>query len=159
MISLAIFALPLSSYAAETKGAGELNELLRGAISAVETYNQALEKFGTSSSGAFLRSAKADHEAAVAEIRELVTAAGGTPVASSGAWGTWAEAVTGAAKALGEEAALKILKEGEEHGIKEYDEVLQDAEVPASLKASIRSKYIPQQKAHIAAIDKIMQAP
>lgn len=46
-----------------------------------------------------------------------------TPVHDSGAWGEWAKLVMGTAKLLGDKAALKALKEGEESGLKEYQDL------------------------------------
>jgi uncharacterized protein (TIGR02284 family) len=134
----------------------QLNELLRGEISAVETYRQALEKVGDEPGSDKLRTALEDHKQAVTTLTAEVKRLGGVPSTDSGAWGAWAQTVTASAKILGDEAALKALKEGEEHGIKEYKEVLENEKIPQDIKNMIQAKFVPNQQKHIAAIDSLM---
>src|SRR5262245_21413827 len=95
-----------------------LNSLLRGEISATETYNQALEKFAGRTEEAELRRMRDEHRTAANTLRKHVHEHAGGPSTGSGLWGAWAKMVEGAAKTFGHSAALKALKEGEEHGIK-----------------------------------------
>lgn len=149
----AVMSVAPAVYAAEPEGVDELNELLRGELSAVETYKQAMEKV----SGLDLEKALKDHEMAVKELTEEVRKAGGTPSQDSGVWGVWTQAVTGTAKALGKETALQALKQGEEHGIEEYQELLEDDDVPAGVKNLVRQKLLPKQKEHIASLDRMIE--
>jgi len=103
-----------------------LNCLLRGEISATETYNQALEKFAGQPQEGELRGIRDEHRTAANTLRQHVHTHGGDPSTDSGWWGAWAKLVEGTAKAFGHTAALKALKEGEEHGLKEYREALID---------------------------------
>ncbi len=130
-----------------------LNSLLRGEISAVETYTQAIEKFTGEHEGGALNRVKAEHEESVAILRELVTQAGGTPDSSSGAWGAFAKAVEGTAKLLGESTVLKALVEGEEHGIKEYEDALLNEDVSNEAKDSIRDALLPDLYDHVATLE------
>jgi uncharacterized protein (TIGR02284 family) len=130
----------------------EVNGLLEGELSAVETYKQAMEKVKAPE----LDKALKNHEAAVNDLRAQVKSLGGTPVESSGVWGTWTEAVTGAAKTIGRETALKALKEGEKHGVDEYEEALKDDDVPVVAKNLIKDKLLPQQQEHINSLDKLI---
>jgi len=66
--------------------------------------------------------------------------------------------VEGAAKLFGNKAAIKALKEGEEHGIKEYEKALEDDELPPECKALIRTRLLPQTQAHIPVLDRLMEA-
>ena len=110
--------------------ANDLNECLRGELSAIETYHQALEKnrkqYGEETRFQQLASMLKDHQEAAMRLRRLIEGLGGTPSNDSGAWGTWSKTVMGAAKLLGDKAALKALKEGEESGIKRYDDIADD---------------------------------
>lgn len=63
--------------------------------------------------------------------------------------------VMGTAKLLGDKAALKALKEGEESGLKDYQEVLQDATAPGEVKTLING-LVAKQQAHIGALDRLM---
>ena len=133
-----------------------LNELLRGQHAAVETYTQALEKLGGYSDADPLFAALLDHKAAAAATIKEITRLGGAATPTSGVWGAWAQAVTGGAKLLGNKAALKVLKEGEEHGIEEYEEILNQGEVASTFKEQTKTNFLPNQKKHIAALDRLM---
>jgi penicillin-binding protein 1A len=98
-------------------GTDTLNSLLRGEMSAIETYRQALEKVGQDAGAEQLRSIERDHRAAVDGLTTHVGRQGEKPAQDSGAWGTFAKAVTGTAKVFGNASALKALKEGEVHGV------------------------------------------
>src|SRR5438270_880449 len=91
-----------------------MNSLLRGELSATETYQQALQKLGKSQAAEHLWRIHHEHREAANTLRQEVHRMGGKPDQDSGAWGAWAKLVEGAASLLGEAAALKALKEGEE---------------------------------------------
>ncbi|MEE2672080.1 MAG: DUF2383 domain-containing protein [Bdellovibrionota bacterium] len=133
----------------------EVKDLIKGERSAVETYRQVFEKYGTDSTLDELRGFSADHKAAVRELLSHGESLQTDTPDSSGAWGSWAGLVTGVAKTFGEKAALKALKEGEEHGLKQYESAL-DKNIPENLKSQIRSTFIPNQKTHIQTIDNLM---
>lgn len=154
IIGVGLIATP--AFAAE-KAVEQLNELLRGELSAVETYRQALEKVGNEPGASNLRSFRDNHQAAADRIRQEIQKLGGVPSTDSGAWGTWAKTVMGSAKIFGDEAALKALKEGEEHGISEYKETLENQSVPSEFKTIIQNTYLPNQNSHIAEIDRMMK--
>lgn len=97
-----------------------LNEFLRGEISAVETYHQALEKLGGSAHRIQLEEGRRSHELRVARLQEQIRRVGGEPSQDSGAWGAFAKLVEGGAKVFGEAAAIAALEEGEDRGLKLY---------------------------------------
>jgi uncharacterized protein (TIGR02284 family) len=134
----------------------KLNELIRGERSAVDTYLQALEKVGDDPRASDLKPMVTDHEQAIRLLSDKVQACGGKPSSDSGAWGTWAETVMGTAKIFGDRAALSALKQGEEHGVKQYEEALENNELDASARSMIQNQLLPQQKAHIQTIDQII---
>jgi uncharacterized protein (TIGR02284 family) len=137
----------------------EMNKLLRSELSAVETYQQALEreqqKFGQEAELQRLNTILTEHQQAASQLRTQIQQLGGTPVQDSGAWGTWSKIVMGAATLLGDKAALKALKEGEESGFKEYQEVLQDPDTPPEVKPVINN-LLARQQAHIRTLDELM---
>jgi hypothetical protein len=99
----------------------KLNGFLRGEMSAVETYQMALDKLeGASTARDELLVNLKSHQDRVMALREAIVALGGTPAQSSGPWGTFAKIVEGTAKALGEKVAVAALEEGEDHGLKDY---------------------------------------
>lgn len=128
------------------------NSLLRGEISAIETYTQAIEKFRDEPEVSTLADMRRDHIFSADRLRHNVREMGGTPTTDSGAWGTWAKGVEGAAKLMGDAAALKALREGEEHGRKEYEEALRSDDVLPGCKDMIRNELLPRQLNHIATL-------
>lgn len=135
-----------------------LNSLLRGELAATETYQQALEKVGSDEGAAQLREIHHEHREAANTIRQHIHMKGGKPDQDSGVWGTFAKAVAGTAKLFGNAAAMKALKEGEEHGINDYEKALKDDALPAECQALIRTTLLPRCRTHVAALDRLMSA-
>jgi uncharacterized protein (TIGR02284 family) len=135
-----------------------LNSLLRGELAATETYQQAMAKVGNDPGSAELRKIHVEHREAANTLRQHVHQHGGQPDQDSGAWGTFSKAVEGTAKVFGNTAALKALKEGEERGMKDYSDALQDPNLPEECKSLIRTKLLPQTQAHIPVLDRLMSA-
>jgi len=99
---------------------GKLNSFLRGEISAVETYRQAIEKIKDPAIRTQLQSCEQDHEKRIELLRERITSLGGKPDQGSGAWGVWAKLLQGGGDLLGEKTALSTLEQGEDHGLNDY---------------------------------------
>jgi CBS domain-containing protein len=134
-----------------------IDSLVRGELSAVETYKQALAKVGHEPIADELRRIELEHEEAVDLLFESLRRHGKEIPRSSGLWGTWSKAVEGTAKIFGGKAAIKALKEGEEHGLHDYEDALKDEVIDPEVKALIRSKLLPQTRAHIPALDRVLQ--
>ena len=139
----------------------QLNSLLRGEISAAETYAMAIKKLSESDAShqsdcQCLRDMQEDHGRACQAIRSRIRELGGEASDSSGAWGAWAKTVEGAASIFGDKGALKALKEGEEHGLKDYNEACDD--VDATSAALVESELIPAQQRHIMILDQMLSA-
>ena len=133
-----------------------LNSLLRGEISAVETYRQAEEKFKGETEASHLRQVASEHQQAVSQLRQHVHTKGGDAADTSGAWGTFAKLIEGGAKLFGKTAALKALKEGEEHGVSSYESALKDKTLPAECQTLIRDTLLPRCRQHIQNLDQMM---
>src|SRR5690606_11652226 len=95
----------------------QLNSFLRGELSAVETYDQALDKVDNAVAATILRENKASHATRVSLLEGEVRRLGGKPSEGSGTWGSFAMAVEGGAKLFGESAAVAALEEGEDDGL------------------------------------------
>jgi uncharacterized protein (TIGR02284 family) len=132
-----------------------LNSLLRGEMSAIETYRQAIEKFAGEPETDQLRAFQRDHRDAADALWHHIERHGGKPSEGSGPWGSFAKAIEGAAKLLGDTAALKALKEGEEHGLKDYQDALDNGNLPTDCRELVLS-FIPKMRQHIEAIDQLM---
>ena len=102
-----------------------LNELLRGELSAVETYDKALPAVeGQPALRENLQACRSSHELRVETIRRAIVDIGGEPVHASGAWGVFAKTVAGGARALGWKTVIATLEDGEELGLTEYHDTL-----------------------------------
>lgn len=130
----------------------KLKALYRGELSAVETYKQAMEKFESEPEIMRLQSFVNDHEEAVKFFESKIESMGDHTEHDSGAWGTTAKTVMGAAKFFGDTSTLKALEEGEEHGLSEYKELHNLDETPTELKREIEQKFIPKTQDHINSI-------
>jgi hypothetical protein len=128
----------------QTATVDTLNGFLRGEISAVETYRQALDKLQASPSRVELEQCRRSHEERVARLRQEVVRLGGKPEEGSGAWGAFAQLVEGSAKVLGEKAAISALEEGEDHGLKLYREEI--GKLDATVRSVIESELLPAQE-------------
>ncbi len=135
-----------------------LNRLLRGELAATETYQQALSKVGNEPRAAELRRIHDEHRTAANELRQHIHGHGGQPDQGSGAWGAWAKTVEGSAKIFGNAAAVKALKEGEEHGVKDYEDALNDADLAGDCKELIRNRLLPLTRGHIPVLDRFIDA-
>jgi rubrerythrin len=121
---------------------GKLNSFLRGEISAVETYRQALDKVTDPSIRAQLQDCEADHEQRIELLRRRITELGGTPDQSSGARGVWAKLVQVGGNLLGEKTALGALEEGEDHGLNDYRRDLD--ELDGETRKWVESNILPK---------------
>jgi len=135
-----------------------LNSLLRGELAATETYQQAMAKIGNETGAADLRRIHVEHRETANNLRQLVHRFGGKPDQDSGVWGTFAKAIEGTAKVFGNTAALKALKEGEEHGINSYESALEDDDLAAEIRDLISRTLLPQTRQHVAVLDRLMNA-
>ena len=131
------------------------NSLLRGELSAIETYTQAIAKFDTDPERSALLGIRDDHERSANRLRDHLADMGATPATDSGAWGSFAKAVEGSANVLGESPALAALEQGEEHGIDEYENALRNAGVMEEIKTVIRGDLLPALSEHIAALGRL----
>ena len=135
----------------------QLNSLLRGEISAAETYRMAIDKVADSNNAAnagLLREIQEEHGRAAQGLRDRIRELGGEASDSSGAWGVWAKTVQGTMNLFGDASSLKALKEGEEHGLKDYQEALDD--VDSVSRQLMETQFIPNQQRHIALLNQLM---
>ncbi|MES2440397.1 MAG: DUF2383 domain-containing protein [Verrucomicrobiota bacterium] len=134
------------------------NRLLRGELSAVETYAQAIEKYSGSPVAAGLREIRSQHARSATLLSANVREMGGEPEKDSGAWGLFATAVQGAANLFGMGSAIESLQKGEETGLKDYQAALLDEGVMTDCKEMIRENLLPPVLNHIASLEKFEQS-
>lgn len=130
----------------------QLNHFLRGELSAVETYKQAIGKLTNYAHLQKLEQCLLSHEERVSELRRKVQQLGGNPEEGSGLWGAFAMLVEGSAKLLGETAAINALESGEDHGLADYRD-FKDAD-PA-VRQLLQSQLLPAQMETHAAMSRL----
>lgn len=124
-----------------------LNELLRGEMSAVETYQQALERLYNAGARQQLEECRRDHQERVEKLRRYIIQRGGAASEGSGAWGTFTKLFEGGAKILGDKAAIAALEEGEDHGLRLYRDDLDKLDVQS--RQLVEMDLLPaQQRTH-----------
>lgn len=134
------------------------NSLLRGELSAVETYDQALEKFTGNPENSILHAIRRDHQESVSTLRRHISDMGAKEADSSGIWGAFARGVEGSAKLFGESAALTALVAGEKSGISDYESALADDEVMTEIKTEIRSNLLPRLQEHVIELERMKKS-
>src|SRR5437868_4747194 len=97
-----------------------LNSCLRGGLAAGASDRAALARARAPENQAELEACLASHQRRVEALRRQVRALGGEPAESAGAWGAFARLMEGGAAAAGDEAAIALLEEGEDRGLKLY---------------------------------------
>jgi hypothetical protein len=133
-----------------------VKKLHRGELSAIDSYDAAIAKF-PGMTAIDLAKMRADHMDSADRLRGRIVALGATPDTSAGPWGDWAEAITKGGAAFGEDAGLRALQAGEQHGKNEYNQALNDDSVDAATKQIIRDVLLPRQEEHLAAISRAVK--
>jgi uncharacterized protein (TIGR02284 family) len=122
----------------------QLNSFLRGELSAVDTYRQALQKIKDPSLANTLQQCMTSHQQRADQLTQRVRALGGSPATESGVWGSFAKLITGGAALFGEKAAIAALEEGEEHGLKDYRRDLSQLDVES--RRLVEMQILPEQE-------------
>jgi len=98
-----------------------MNALLKGELSAVESYGKALERVQKPKVAELLTQARDSHAERVDKLRSAIVKSGGDPIESPGMWGDFAKMVTSTAATMGDSAIVAALEEGEDLGSNEYE--------------------------------------
>ncbi len=132
-----------------------LNVLLKGEISAVESYDAALFKVNESSVADILQQCRESHNFRAERLRSTISESGGEPICDAGPWGSFAKMVTSAAGGVGDKAIISALEEGEDIGSNTYEWKLRD--MKGENRNLIRDELWPKQKATHKLISKLAQ--
>jgi uncharacterized protein (TIGR02284 family) len=121
-----------------------LNDLLRGELASVETYELALKSVRDAELTSSLRQIRDSHERRVTLLSAKVRELGGEPSESSGVWGAFARIVQRGADLLGHRAAIAALEEGEDQGKRRYSRDLDELE--ESMRTFVLTELAPEQR-------------
>lgn len=131
---------PVHSVDARTVAA--LNHLLQGEIAASETYTQAIARIDDHGQVP-LQDNRDCHVRRVGALRDRILVSGGVPADGSGMWGAFARLVERGAVLLGRDAAIAALEEGEDRGLRDYREVLD--QLDNGTRAWVENQLLPAQ--------------
>jgi Domain of unknown function (DUF2383) len=138
-----------------------IEKLLKDELSAMETYQQALEKFRVPG-GQFVANSLTPifgaHKSAVSSLEAQITKLGGTPQKGTGVWGSWAKLIMEGASLLGKQSTIKVLLEGEKSGEGDYEEALKDTTLSSEVRTLIETKLLPAQQSHVRSLDRLLDA-
>jgi len=123
--------------------ATKLADLLRGELSAVEAYSQAIEKLREPRLVAILQEAHNCHAMRANKLHTKLTELGHEVELSSGAWGSFTKFIESGAQMLGDAATVAVLEEGEDHGLKQYKSLY--GETDPTIKQLVR-EFLPKQE-------------
>lgn len=132
-----------------------MHKILRGELSAVAAYGSVIEKYPASPYVGQLRVIQNHHRASVDALRQLLDSNGEIADRDSGVWGTFVQTLIAGSNTLSLEISLKTLIEGEEHGLKQYQELIEFPLTDRELNL-IESSLIPRQFAHIQSLKSIV---
>lgn len=119
------------------------NSFLRGEISAVETYRQAIEKLSDKPEASTLQDCMHSHEQRVSLLSTEIERMGGKPAQGSGPWGAFVKLLEGGATLFGAKSAIAALEEGEDHGRDDYKRDAPKLEPDA--RSFIQEQILPEQ--------------
>jgi uncharacterized protein (TIGR02284 family) len=139
----------------------KVEKLLKNELAAAETYHQALEKFeeeGQRNEIAYLEPIYEEHTEAVSELQEKIQQMGGSPTTDSGLWGSWSETVMSGAEMIGKDAMLNALLAGEKSGLDDYEEAVQDADIPSDVSSLIQTKFVNSQQENIRVLNRLLHS-
>lgn len=118
-----------------------LNSLLRGEISAVETYDQAIRHLKNESVDDLIAN-RSCHSKRVDSLKSNIREHGGTPDATSGMWGSLAKVVEKGAALISAKSVIAALEEGEDRGLAQYRK---PGDLDASSIQLIQTVLLPRQ--------------
>lgn len=145
---------PLEYSTAAPRGAiTALNELLRGELSALETYSIALRRRPLEDvDRSILNNLAGDHGLNTRILAREIGELGGVASSDSGTWGR-----AGLEGATAGRDMVLALRAGEAHGLEKYRQALDNLDLPNSTRALILRQLVPRQERHLVALDAMIQ--
>ena len=119
-----------------------LNHLLAGELSAVETYDQALEHLAKEPLADLIENRDC-HSGRVDLLKNKITELGGDPTTTSGVWGGFVRLVEKGASVIGASTVIAALEEGEDRGLAAYRDA---GHFDVVSRAIIETELLPAQE-------------
>jgi hypothetical protein len=121
----------------------QLNSFLRGELSAVESYNLALQRLTNFQHRATLEDCASSHQRRALMLAREVSRRGGSPAQNSGTWGKFVRIFETGSLRIGAKHAVAALEEGEDHGRNDYDRDIEKLDVDG--RSFVAQRLMPEQ--------------
>lgn len=131
------------------------NQLLRGELSAIETYTHVIGNCDEHGVAHTLDRIREDHEQNANILRFHLSALGAVPDSGSGGWNVLARTAEGAAALLSDATAITTLIGGERHRIREYESVLGNPLVKEEIKVRLRDENLPRLRNDVRSLETV----
>jgi hypothetical protein len=130
-------------------GVDELQECLRTELSALETYQLALEHVSHVGMRSVLQQLLNSHAARADLLEAVLIEMGAEATRTSGVWGALTRTLQAGADIFGERAAIAALEEGERRALRLYQEARDRVDAP--VRQLIDGSLLPEQR-HTASL-------
>lgn len=134
------------------------NELLRSELSAVQTYEMAIQRHPGLAAAFELERISNEHRRSARLLTSAVWEMGGEPAAPSDAWGTFTNSVRTAADFPSARSMVESLRQGEEKFRNDYEDALDSDDLAESLKELIRLDLLTGVEDHITSLESVQIA-
>ena len=134
------------------------NKLLRGELSAVQTYEMAIKRHPALARAFDLDRISNEHRRSVCLLIAVVREMGGEPALNFGTWGVFANSAQSVTNFLGAKAMVESLRQGEEQGRNDYEDALDGENTNESLKTLIRTELLTSVENHIISLERLQNA-
>lgn len=134
--------------------------ILRGEASAIHSYDLILEDIPFESYSYQLSEIKSDHQKVVQYWKREILGLDEEVklIIEPGLWDNVVETFIEVSKIAGPSTSLKILNQGEKHGLSLYHQMMKDENIGLRYKYDIYNEIIPRQIAHIEMIEKLIKS-
>jgi uncharacterized protein (TIGR02284 family) len=133
-----------------------LDDLLAVDIDAVNAYQEAIDRISVSSVQDQLRQFKEDHQRHIRELSECVTRFGEKPREKGDFKGFFLKGFTAVSSMMGDEAALKAMRQNEQITNRSYEKALEEEGLPDDVRA-IFERGLADEKRHLAVIEEMIR--
>ncbi|WP_265594851.1 hypothetical protein [Haloferula sp. BvORR071] len=127
-------------------------------LSASETYTEALDYFHRDPEQSLMLAIRAGHDENIDCLGDHLMAQGAELSPEEETEDFFSKAVEGVSCTFGETATLLALEAGEAGALKECRAVLNDPELPASLKEDVRGRLMPRLQRHVDELERLRTA-
>lgn len=132
--------------------------LVEDELAAIEIYKQALQSVNTGEAGDALRRIENEHEEAVELLLGRLSKLGVAAPSVVGAAGAWAKNHEKLEDLPDAKTMIRLLKEGEEREVADYEEAMRQETLDAELRELIASRLLPKTRARVPALSRYLRA-